>query len=382
MPTNSNSTPSIALYAYFGNILLSNDDTPGHNLYQLGLLDSISIKYKIDNFDFVNYISLSNGYNYPHQVKVIYEFPNDRYGELFLKYYNKLIITYDEYELSDIFDKIEQHVYSKIILKARFRNISTLSKKLKDTLIFEKIITKAINCGYSKSDIIVLDTDMSISPRSYAILRELVTIEVPSITIPGISDRFLDECIEISSNRIDEFNRTNTIFYNGNIDTSNYKAGNSKNPILQTALDSIKSHKTFNNIAFNLAYTVKNELYKKLELPNNDSTKTYIISRANRLAIWEMYKTALCVLNITKDKYLTIGFIPARVYESIIFGTVVVSYKIGLTKATTFSTIDDLLEICTYLSEIDSSDYLKLLNMQASELREVHSFINNKNDVK
>ena len=95
MPTNSNSTPSIALYAYFGNILLSNDDTPGHNLYQLGLLDSISIKYKIDNFDFVNYISLSNGYNYPHQVKVIYEFPNDRYGELFLKYYNKLIITYD-----------------------------------------------------------------------------------------------------------------------------------------------------------------------------------------------------------------------------------------------------------------------------------------------
>ena len=44
-----------ALYSYFGLIDLHDIDSPGHSLYQLGLLDSIRQTFYHEKFDFYCY---------------------------------------------------------------------------------------------------------------------------------------------------------------------------------------------------------------------------------------------------------------------------------------------------------------------------------------
>ena len=44
-----------ALYGYFGSLIEHNDPFPGHPLYQLNLLDSLSKAFNIDKFDIVYY---------------------------------------------------------------------------------------------------------------------------------------------------------------------------------------------------------------------------------------------------------------------------------------------------------------------------------------
>ena len=122
-----------ALYTYFGQLDLHTVDTPGHSLYQLGLLDSIKSTWNEDLvFDFYSY--------YPESVKSPFRlYPDTPHGELFSTYFNSLI---DQYDISknDVLQKISDQSYDYLFLKARFRNLSTLSKKWKDARDFEDII--------------------------------------------------------------------------------------------------------------------------------------------------------------------------------------------------------------------------------------------------
>ena len=59
-----------------------------------------------------------------------------------------------------------------------------------------KIIKKAINSGYGKDRIIILDTDLSLSENFVKEYGAWVTILIPSIDFPGISQRFLLDCSE------------------------------------------------------------------------------------------------------------------------------------------------------------------------------------------
>jgi hypothetical protein len=62
------------------------------------------------------------------------------------------------------------------------------------------------------------------------------------------------------------------------------------------------------------------------------------------------------MVNVTKEKYNDRRFIPARIFEAMIFGMIPVSYKFDfMCPAFSFDTLEDLFEIYTYLGECDES---------------------------
>ena len=64
------------------------------------------------------------------------------------------------------------------------------------------------------------------------------------------------------------------------------------------------------------------------------------------------------MINITKDVYNEEGFIPARVYEAMIFGMIPVSYGFDfLSKTFSFIDLVQLKEIIYYLDECSPADY-------------------------
>lgn len=337
-----------ALYAYFGLLDLHKIDSPGHSLYQLGLMDSIRRSYEIDKFDFFSY--------YPEKLAQEAEtpssYPETPIGLLFSKYRSEMIseygITYDS-----LISKIQSKEYDKLYLKARFRNISTLQKKWKDARMFEQIIETALQVGYTQDQIIVLDTDLSLPESFHRNYGAIVTVIIPSIDFPGISQRFLLECVEIHHT---DYNKEKISVFYGNIDTSSYKSGNSKSSILpeviywlgtrgENKLIVISKEKDFDN------------------LPDH----TIGIKRNNRKRIWRALEESLIMINVTKEKYNDVKFIPARIYEAMIFGMIPVSYKFNFLNETfSFETMEDLQEIIKYLEECEPEDlkkaYLHFIN--------------------
>jgi hypothetical protein len=212
---------SKSLYAYFGELGIFDMNIPGHTFYQIGLMDSISEKFGTDQFDFLNYISdkYTSGSIDP-------EFPVGELGELMTRYSRKLINNY-QIAYPEVIEKIKNKEYDKLFLKARFRNLSTLQKKLKDAKIFEDIITTALEVGYAPENIIILDTDLSLSESFLNTIKELgLSREIPSITMPGMSKSFIDDCLQIHEKNQDY--RTTNLMYYGNLSFDNYKEGHSK----------------------------------------------------------------------------------------------------------------------------------------------------------
>ena len=334
-----------SLYAYFGLLDLHDIDSPGHSLYQIGLIDSLRENFGEEKFDFYSYypeeiIRLADRVPYPDDTKL---------GDLFSSYCNSLI-EHDFSSLVPVLEKIKNREYSKLYLKARFRNLSTLSKKWKDALEFEKIIDAALSSGYSKEEIVILDTDLSLPEKFYSDYSNSVEVKVVSIDFPGISSQFLKECVQIHQSS--PAKHKNSIVYYGNIDTSSYKQGNSKSQILGEVLDHLKS--TSSGLSSRLAIISKDS---DLRLFPEHVTK---VSRKNRKEIWKTLAESTVMLNVTKEKYDEFRFIPARIYEAMIFGMVPVSYKFDfLCRAFSFETLEDFQEIMKYLEECTPEDLKK-----------------------
>ena len=331
------------LYAYFGLIDLHDVDTPGHSLYQLGLLDSISEIYGQNQatFDFYSY--------YPDSViekATIAPFPSTQLGEVFHNTRNQLIAE-EDLGLDQVLLNIKAKKYERLYLKARFRNLSTLAKKWTDAQEFERIIKKAINSGYTQSQIVILDTDLSLSQNFINKYSQWVTILIPSIDFPGISQRFLMDCIDARCKKPE----LGSVFY-GNIDTSKYKAGNSKSQILGDVLSHVNS---LHNLVYSTSpfYVICKELdFMSVEQKPN----TRHIDRFERVKIWNALEESSVMLNVTKEKYNDVRFIPARIFEALIFGLIPVSYRFEfLSKTFSFTTVDELNEIYQYLHECDAA---------------------------
>jgi hypothetical protein len=335
-----------SLYAYFGLLKPHNIDSPGHFLYQLGLIDSLRELFDEEKFDFYSY--------YPPQViadSQIFDYPDSELGAIFRKYRGQMIEE-GPLPFSEIIEQIKQKVYHKLYLKARFRNLSTLTKKWKDAQEFEQILDAARNAGYTKEQIVILDTDLSLSEKFIMESSEFATIIIPSIDFPGISTRFLDECVATHIGKFDTNRFLNTVFY-GNIDTSNYKSGNSKGEILSSILNWCNEFYLTRENSIFLAICKTNE---PIVLSGNNA----IIPRNERLAIWNALSVSAIMLNVTKDKYAENKFIPARVYEAMIFGMIPVSYRFDfLCPAFSFNDLNDLSEIIKYLNECTPSDLEK-----------------------
>jgi len=351
-----------SLYAYFGELGTFTENIPGHTFYQIGLIDALTEKYDTPQVDFLNYISdqYRNGSQRP-------SFPNGMLGTLMAHYSDRLI---DDYQPSypEIMERIQNRVYSKLFLKARFRNLSTLQKKLKDALIFEDIILTALKVGYDPSDIVIIDTDLSLSDSFLKKIEELgISREVPSITMPGMSRGFIDACLSIHEQDEAPVSPFGTqLFYYGNLSFDNYKAGHSKNTIINDIIESVDSTKMFDGTPFTLTVAAKKD--QKLADWIKPMTGVSIIGREDRETIWNHFQGANVSINVSKDLYLKEGFIPARVYESIIFGVIPVSYKSGQHPAMTFETVQDFWEICKFLAECSRADYFKILKASAESL--------------
>jgi hypothetical protein len=330
-----------SLYAYFGLLDLHNIDSPGHSLYQIGLVDSLRESFGEEKFDFYSY--------YPEEVIKSADlqcFPETNLGKLFLEYRDRLFND-PIHDIEALLKKIENREYSRLYLKARFRNLSTLSKKWKDALDFEKIIECAIRNGYTETEIIILDTDLSLSEKFINDTKGLVTILIPSIDFPGISNMFLVDCVKLnlSQNKI----ALSSVFY-GNIDTSKYKSGNSKSEILPDVLEWISMYyknKKANGFFYLICKRNDYDSFTKKE----DSIH---LNRNSRAMIWDTLETSSIMINVTKEKYNELKFIPARIFEAMIFGMIPISYKFNfLCPAFSFDTLDDLHEIYAYLTECD-----------------------------
>lgn len=354
-----------ALYAYFGELGIFNDDIPGHTFYQLGLLDSISSVYDINKFDFYNYLDgdLPNMAEVD-QARPIY--PDDKIAEVFSAFTNQLIRNYRP-TFDSVILGIKRHEYSKLFLKARFRNLSTLSKKYKDAYRFEHIIKTALAAGYTPSEIVIVDTDLSLSPEFIKHINDLgISRIIPSIDIPGIGIDFLNECLEVHKNNMKP--KYPNIFYYGNLSFANYKEGHSKNPIIISIINSVDDIEMFNGSKFEMVVATK-KTEELVDYFNSNGLKNVdICHRTNRERIWNTYSQSLVSINVSKDLYLTEGFIPARVYESVIFGVIPVSYKLNLHPAMEFDTVFDFFEICKFLTECSVSDYYKILEQIANRI--------------
>lgn len=347
-----------ALYAYFGEFGMFDKDIPGHSFYQIGLLSAISEEYKIDKFDVYNYLDEVDAFSRP-----IYS--NDDIGHLMNKTSDELIDLYRIPYKTAVANIADRGPYDYLFLKARFRNLSTLSKKLEDATRFEDLIMTAIQAGYAPSRIIVLDTDLSMSQSFSKTLANLgVVVKIPSIDFPGIGRTFLQNCLTIHKENNDIKSRT--IIYHGNIDFTNYKEGHSKNPIIQELIKSVNYQSMFDTSKFfmNLCAKKTEELEAQLE----NMPRVQLIPRTDRAIIWKWLKESMVSLNVSKDLYLKRGFIPARVYEAVIAGTIPVSYSKGQHPAMTFETISEFYEICKFLAECSPSDYYKVLEAIAKKL--------------
>jgi hypothetical protein len=349
-----------ALYAYFGLLDLHHVDSPGHSLYQLGLIDSLKKSFGCKKFDFFSY--------YPAEIQVEAASPNSfpctSLGSLFQEYRLELI---EDYCISQatLMERISEKKYDKLFLKARFRNLSTLAKKWKDASTFEKIIETAIAAGYSRDKIIILDTDLSLSSDFVRKYESQVSIVTPSIDIPGVSTEFLNRCVEI---HLHDYKKPKIFVFYGNIDTSNYKAGNEKSAILPEVISYLCT-------ACKPGYfTVIGKSKDIAALPEG----VRVVERSNRPEIWKTLENGLVMINVTKEKYDSARFIPARIFEAFIFGMIPVSHKFSFLGNTfSFENIEDLDEIVKYLMECSTEDlkkaYLHAFDNYLKQLTDIHN---------
>lgn len=336
-----------SLYAYYGLLDLHEIDSPGHSFYQVGLLDSIKCTFNEQSFDFYSY--------YPEEVlssELINrcKFPNTELGQVFERYSTELVGDLDQYcmPLEQVIKKIENREYDRLYLKARFRNLSALAKKWKDARVFNELIEVAVSSGYERENIIILDTDLSLPDSFYRNYSSVVTVKIPSIDFPSISKRFLLECVEVHRR---SFNKRKTAVFYGNLDTSNYKEGNQKSEILDLVLRWFEKR---SDLSEDSALTIIHKAGKAK--PDFQSVK--FIDRNLRFKIWNELECSLIMINVTKEKYDDLQFIPARVFEAMIFGMIPVSYKFNfISPAFSFNSLLDLEEIISYLDECGPSDH-------------------------
>lgn len=336
-----------SLYAYFGLMDLHRIDSPGHSLYQIGLVDSIRETYGDTQFDFYSYYPKNIIESHSAGIK---HYPDEGLGVIFNRFTKELFGNEEGLVMSLHFEivvkNIKEQKYKNLYLKARFRNLSTLRKKWLDALEFETIIETAISAGYAPHQINILDTDLSLSERFVEKYRDKINIIVPSIDFPGVSQNLLNTCRlfhEKSKSKKDG----SVVFY-GNLDTSKYKAGNSKSEMLNLVLKELDK---IQNGKFKV-------VCKQQDFENQLFENAKWIARNDRFLIWDTLIKSNVMINVTKEKYNEEGFIPARVYEAMLFGMIPVSYNFKfLSETFSFSNLTELKEILYYLEECSEADY-------------------------
>jgi hypothetical protein len=353
-------TPT-ALYAYFGYLGTFSTDIPGHTFYQVGLIDQLCLTHHIDKVDFYSYLSKDSG----NITETSPTWPSSPVTPVFEKFAEDRIRSYN-LEFTKVLENIEAGRYEKLFLKARFRNLSTLTKELTDAKQFEEIINLAIKTGQADK-VVILDTDLSLEPEFVEFCKlQGITFEIPSIDYPNVSRDFIEACAKVWLESTDRFNQNSNILYYGNIAFGNYKAGHSKNPIVVDAIQTAAKFKSFTGKSYKVTMAGKIDTNLEQGFMENDIN---LIKRYNRDEIWSEYERSTLSLNISKDLYLDRGFYPARVYESLIFGSIPVSYgDYRIHEALGFKDLSKLEEILAFFKDSSPSDRASIYSKCISNL--------------
>lgn len=353
-------TPA-ALYAYFGYLGNFSTDIPGHTFYQIGLIDQLCRKHYIDKVDFYSYLSNDS----VGAERKAPEWTKSPVTPVFEKYTRERIRCYN-LKFEKILENIKKERYEKIFLKARFRNLSTLTKQLTDARQFEEIINLAIETGQA-AKVVILDTDLSLAPEFIDFCKSKgISFEIPSIDYPNVSKDFIKDCEKIWLEETDRFETNDRLFYYGNISFSNYKVGHAKNPIVVDAIRTAVNFKSFVGKTYTVSVAGKLDLALANEFSQNGVS---LIQRGEREKIWNEYCAATLSLNVSKDLYLERGFYPARVYESLIFGSIPVSYKdFRIHEALGFVNLTKFEEILAFFKDSGPSDRASIYSKCISNL--------------
>lgn len=353
-------TPA-ALYAYFGYLGDFSTDIPGHTFYQLGLIDQLCLSHHVDKVDFYSY--LSHDSIGAEQKSPIW--PESPVTPVFERFTKERIRSYN-LGFAKIMENIEKGRYEKIFLKARFRNLSTLTKQLTDAKQFELIITAAIQSGQANK-VVILDTDLSLEPEFVEFCKSQgISFEIPSIDYPNVSKDFIKACEKVWLEETDRFERNNKVLYYGNISFGNYKAGHAKNPIVVDAIKTAADFKSFTGKKYEVS--VAGKLDQGIAADFSEK-HVGLINRFDRANIWNEYASSTISLNISKDLYVDRGFFPARVYESLIFGAIPVSYKdYRIHEALGFTDLPKLEEILAFFKDSGPSDRASIYSKCISNL--------------
>ena len=358
---NKNMNTTAALYAYFGYLGNFSTDIPGHTFYQIGLIDQLCNHHHIDKVDFFSYLSKDSvGASNKNPV-----WTKSPVTPVFEKYTMERIRSYN-LGFEKILENIRKERYDKIFLKARFRNLSTLTKQLTDARQFEEIIKVAVETGQA-TKIIILDTDLSLSPEFIEFCKAKgISFEIPSIDYPNVSKDFIKDCEKIWLEETDRFANNDRLFYYGNISFGNYKKGHAKNPIVVDAIKKAGEFKSFTGKKYEVSIAGKLDIDLARDFSEIGAS---LIQRSEREQIWNQYCASTLSLNVSKDIYVERGFYPARVYESLIFGAIPVSYKdYRIHEALGFNDLIKFEEILAFFKESGPEDRAAIYSKCISNL--------------
>lgn len=330
------------LYAYFGDIVPTETDIPGHFLYQPFLIDEICSRlageedYKIDLYsylvDYENPKSLTRPveFNYflPSVNHIMNAWKDDHLGVEDGKAYVSLI---------EVFRNLYRERYDALILKARFRNPSTHAKKMYDVKKFEAIVQEGINFG---TPILIVDTDLALPPKFIEVINarknikiialgnvkkaypnlkpEKILSPVPLYGISVMRLKEIYEAFEKEPQNIIHAQRKRTLLYYGNIASSNYKSGHTKNYEVLEYLIKLSEERFF--------HEMNGYIIGKVEDKRFVNGFEHVM-RYCRSMIADLHREARLSVNISKELYEKTDFSPARITESWVFGILPLSYS-------------------------------------------------------
>jgi len=314
-----------ALYGYFGEITEHNLKYPGHPLYQLNLLSSLSNYFGIDKFDILHYTDDEdrNGISIHADLRssLLESLVGDRYRGV----------------LPSELD------YDIVILKHRFRNLSRLhDTRLSDVSIYEEMLDV---CRHNGIPTYVIDSDFSIHPSfwrrfphvkilSFADNLDIYPRDVDVTKLSPTSDVLLRMIPTEATNRPHD-----CFVYDGN--------PYFKDSMLIESMEVLLRSDSMIEEGLILGKGWK-------EYPIYVSRPVEHFGRDRRI---EFYKKALmrgaCTVNITKKAYEENRFVSPRIVEAFILGVfpLVPSGYTFMPEDLRFSSISELREKAFFFCE-------------------------------
>jgi len=284
-----------ALYGYFGEIVEHNENLPGHPLYQLNFLDSLSNAFNIDTFDILHYTHKAFS---KIEIQPYYR-TQQRFHLLGREYYPegrnvpKIPLSYD-----------------LVILKHRFHNRSRIEdQKGLDCEIYEQVLQQSLEANIP---VYIVDSDDELCKESdffdrFSKQMTVLTFACNKVYPDGVKALKISPTSDILIKQVatclEKKYEGRTFSFDGN----NYLKGLS----LTEYLEKLGAKNFFTHISvFGKGWYDLASVPEAVQFPRSSRSSFY----------YEREHTSMVTLNITKSKYEEQAFVSPRIIEGFMFG--------------------------------------------------------------